>query len=105
MAYVPYVGQVQHSALTRWIDLKAIKSFHCNDLPFSIFRNVLFHDASAVASTRGYVLPRSLLRPPFFFTSPTDKKRGHLLHQKTRQPREWHGFLATSTVLEAGHSP
>ena len=70
MAYVPYVGQVQRSALTQWIDMKATKSFHCNDLPFSIFRNVLFHDASAAASTRGYVLTHSPLRPPFLDFSP-----------------------------------
>ena len=70
MAYVPYVGQVQRSALTRWIDRNATKSFHCTDLPFSIFRNVLFHDATAAASTRGYVLTRSPLRPLFLDFSP-----------------------------------
>ena len=70
MAYVPYVGQVQRSALTRWIGRNATKSFHCTDLPFSIFRNVLFHDATAAASTRGYVLTRSPLRPLFLDFSP-----------------------------------
>ena len=37
MAYVPYVGQVQRSALTWWIDTKATKLFHCNHLPFLSF--------------------------------------------------------------------
>ena len=69
MAYAPYVGQVQRFVLTRWIDMKATKSFHCNELPFSISGNVLFHDAIAAASTRGYVLTRSPLRPPVFYFS------------------------------------
>ena len=33
-------------ALTQWIDMKATKSFHCNDLPFSIFRHVLSSDTT-----------------------------------------------------------
>ena len=53
MAYVPYVGQVQRSALTRWIDMKAEKSLNCTDLLFSIFRNVLFQDAIAAARGGG----------------------------------------------------
>ena len=76
MAYILYVGQVQRSVLTRWIDMKATKLFHCNDLPVSIFRNVLFHDATAAASTRGYVLTRLPLRPVFFGLLPLMKKEG-----------------------------
>ena len=62
---VLYVGQVHRSALTWWIDVKATKSFHCNNLPFSVF-----HNATAAASTRGYVLTRSPLCPRFFDFSP-----------------------------------
>ena len=56
--------------------MNATKSFQCTDLPFSIFRNVLFHDAAAAASTRGYVLTRSPLRPLFFGLLPLMKKEG-----------------------------
>ena len=70
MAYVPYVGQVTSSALTRWIDRKTTKMFQCNELPFFIFSNVLFHDATTAASTRGYVPTLSPMHPPFYYFFP-----------------------------------
>ena len=65
MAYIPFVGQGQHFALTRWIDMKATKSLHSNDLPFSIFRNVLFHDALLRHQQEGMSSPACRCIPSF----------------------------------------
>ena len=84
MAYIPYGGQVQSSALTGWIGMKATKSFHCNDLPFSIFRNVLFHDATVETSTRGEIFmcePLSkIFRLTFVVSALTNRRRRRRLN-------------------------
>ena len=53
MAFVPQVGQVQPSALTRWIDMKARKTFRCLSLSFAMLYSttpLLRHQQESVSS-------------------------------------------------------
>ena len=88
--------------------MKATKPLHCTHLLFPIFGHVLFHNAAAEASTRGYVLTVAPLHPLCFllllvvqterFCNSCNKKSGSLVNGLTF----FVGLVATAPVPSWG---